>query len=133
MMQQNHNLDMTFRSFWDLYREDMKERLRENTIRTKEYIVELKVLPYFGSKKMVEITPSDVRQWQNSLMKENYSQTYLKTINNQVSAIFNYAVKYYNLPRNPCSVAGSIGKSKADEMKFWTKEEFEKFLGICEG
>lgn len=128
MMQQNHNLDMTFRSFWDLYREDMKERLRENTIRTKEYIVELKVLPYFGSKKMVEITPSDVRQWQNSLMKENYSQTYLKTINNQVSAIFNYAVKYYNLPRNPCSVAGSIGKSKADEMKFWTKEEFEKFL-----
>lgn len=128
IMQQNHNLDMTFRSFWDLYREDMKERLRENTIRTKEYIVELKVLPYFGSKKMVEITPSDVRQWQNSLMKENYSQTYLKTINNQVSAIFNYAVKYYNLPRNPCSVAGSIGKSKADEMKFWTKEEFEKFL-----
>lgn len=128
MMQQNHNLDMTFRSFWDLYREDMKERLRENTIRTKEYIVELKVLPYFGSKKMIEITPSDVRQWQNSLMKENYSQTYLKTINNQVSAIFNYAVKYYNLPRNPCSVAGSIGKSKADEMKFWTKEEFEKFL-----
>ena len=61
IMQQNHNLDMTFRSFWDLYREDMKERLRENTIRTKEYIVELKVLPYFGSKKMVEITPSDVR------------------------------------------------------------------------
>lgn len=59
MMQQNHNLDMTFRSFWDLYREDMKERLRENTIRTKEYIVELKVLPYFGSKKMVEITPSE--------------------------------------------------------------------------
>lgn len=55
IMQQNHNLDMTFRSFWDLYREDMKERLRENTIRTKEYIVELKVLPYFGSKKWLRL------------------------------------------------------------------------------
>lgn len=128
MMKQDQNLDMTFQVFWELYREDMKHRLRENTIRTKDYIAELKILPYFGAKKMVEITPADVRRWQNSLMQEKYSQTYLKTINNQLSAIFNYAVKYYSLSRNPCSVAGSIGKSRAEEMKFWTKEEFEDFL-----
>ena len=106
----------------------MAERLRENTIRTKDYIVELKILPYFGSKKMVDITPEDVRRWQNSLMKQKFSQTYLKTINNQLNAIFNYAVKYYDLPKNPCMVAGSIGKGKAEEMLFWTQEEFETFL-----
>lgn len=126
--QQNHNLDMDFSSFWQLYREDMKERLRENTVRTKDYIVELKVLPYFGTKKIVDITAADIRQWQNSLMKQGYSQTYLKTINNQLSAIFNYAVRYYDLPRNPCAQAGSMGKGKAEEMKFWTQEEFESFI-----
>ena len=126
--QQNHNLDMDFSSFWQLYREDMKERLRENTARTKDYIVELKVLPYFGTKKIVDITAADIRRWQNSLMKQGYSQTYLKTINNQLSAIFNYAVRYYDLPRNPCAQAGSMGKGKAEEMKFWTQEEFESFI-----
>lgn len=128
IVQQSHNLDMDFSSFWQLYREDMKERLRENTVRTKDYIVELKVLPYFGKKQIANITAADIRRWQNSLMKQGYSQTYLKTINNQLNAIFNYAVKYYDLPKNPCTQAGSIGKGKAEEMKFWTQEEFETFI-----
>lgn len=119
---------LDFVSFWPLYRDDMKERLRENTVRTKDYIMELKVLPYFGKKKMTEITAADIRRWQNSLMKQGYSQTYLKTINNQISAVFNYAVKYYDLPKNPCTQAGSMGKGKADEMKFWTQEGFETII-----
>lgn len=126
--QQSHNLDMTFEKFWELYRDDMSQRLRENSIRTKEYIVELKILPYFGKKKVADITAADIRHWQNSMMKQGYSQTYLKTIHNQLSAIFNYAVRFYDLPKNPCSQAGSMGKGKADEMQFWTKEEFDTFI-----
>ena len=126
--QQSHNLDMDFSSFWQLYREDMKERLRENTIRTKDYIMELKVLPYFGDNKIAQISTADIRRWQNSLMKEGYSPTYLKTINNQLSALFNYAVRYYDLPSNSCQKAGSMGKGRAEEMQFWTQEEFETFI-----
>ena len=126
-LQEASNLDMKFGAFWDLYRDDMKARLRENTIRTKDYIVELKILPYFGEKKMCDIKAADIRKWQNDLIKQEYSQTYLKTINNQLSAIFNYAVKYYDLPKNPCAQAGSMGKGKAEEMNFWTQEEFETF------
>lgn len=128
IVQQSHNLDMTFKSFWELYRDDMSHRLRENTVRSKDYIVKLKILPYFGEKKMADITASDIRQWQNSIMKNEYAPTYLKTINNHLSAIFNYAVKYYDLPRNPCTQAGSMGKGKAEEMQFWTQEEFEMFI-----
>ena len=126
--QQSHNLDMTFQAFWELYKEDMSQRLRENTLYTKNYIIELKVLPYFSTKKMSEISAADIRKWQNSLMRKGYSQTYLKTINNQVSAIFNYAVRYYDLPRNSCTQAGSMGKGKAEEMNFWTQEEFDIFI-----
>lgn len=119
---------MTFQSFWELYRNDMSQRLRENTVRSKDYIVELKILPYFGEKKIADITAADIRHWQNSIMKHGYAPTYLKTINNQLSAIFNYAVKYYDLPRNPCTQAGGMGKGKAEEMQFWTQEEFEQFV-----
>ena len=106
----------------------MSQRIRENTLRSKDYIVELKILPYFGQRKIADITAADIRRWQNSIMKQEYAPTYLKTINNQLSAIFNYAVKYYDLPKNPCTQAGSIGKGKAEEMKFWTQEEFEIFI-----
>lgn len=128
MVQKSHNLDMTFQSFWELYRDDMSQRLRENTMRSKDYIVELKILPYFGEKKIAEITAADIRHWQNSIMKSGYAPTYLKTINNHLSAIFNYAVKYYDLPKNPCTRAGSMGKGKAEEMQFWTQDEFESFI-----
>lgn len=125
---QQNSLDMTFASFWDVYRKDMAQRLRENTMRSKDYIVELKLLPYFGRKKMMDITAADIRKWQTELLKQGYSQTYLKTINNQLSAIFNYAQKYYDLPRNPAKQAGSMGKGKAEEMNYWTQEEFDNFL-----
>ena len=128
LITQKADFDMKFEDFWKMYCADMETRLREHTMRTKKYIVELKILPYFGNKRVNDITAADIRQWQNELIKMGYSPTYLKTINNQLSAIFNYAVRYYDLKSNPCVKAGSMGKSKAEEMDFWTGEEFRKFI-----
>ena len=128
LITQKADFDMKFEDFWKIYCADMETRLREHTMRTKKYIVELKILPYFGNKRVNDITTADIRQWQNELIKIGYSPTYLKTINNQLSAIFNYAVRYYDLKSNPCAKAGSMGKSKAEEMDFWTGEEFRRFI-----
>ena len=128
LIKQKADFDMKFEDFWKMYYADIETRLREHTMRTKKYIVELKILPYFGNKRVNDITAADIRQWQNELIKMGYSPTYLKTINNQLSAIFNYAVRYYDLKSNPCAKAGSMGKSKAEEMDFWTVEEFRKFI-----
>ena len=127
------NLDMTFASFVEKYKEDREARIKENTWETKEHIIRTKLIPYFGKLKMCEITPQQIITWQNKLIKfkdENgnpYSPVYLKTIQNQLTAIFNHAVKYYNLSENPCRKAGSMGKKKNGEMQFWTKEEYLKF------
>lgn len=60
--------------------------------------------------------------------ENNYAPTYLKTVHNQLSAIFNFAVKYYKLPFNLAAACGSMGKKKADSMQFWTKEKFDTFV-----
>lgn len=122
------DFNMLFEDFLKIYYADMETRLREHTMRTKKYVFDLKILPYFGKMKMNEITASDIRKWQSELIKQGYAPTYLKTISNQLAALFNYAVRYYDLPNNPCRKAGSMGKGKADEMNFWTKEEFDKFI-----
>jgi integrase len=68
-----------------------------------------------------------IRKWQGEMLEKGFKPTYLKTINNQLSAIMNYAVNFYDLRSNPCRKAGSMGKSKADERPYWTLEEFQKF------
>lgn len=125
--------DMSFRSMYDLYMADMRPRLRRNTMRNKEWLYESKVLPFFQDMPVNKISPADVRRWQSELLSQEYAPTYVKTINNQVSALFNFAVKYYGLPSNPARVAGSIGKKKAGEMKFWKVSQFEAFLAHVKG
>lgn len=118
---------MTFNSMYKLYMEDCETRLKPTTFYNKQAMFQKHVLPQLGNLNIDEITPSVIRKWQNSLIGDTYSPTYLKTVNNQVSALFNYAVKYYGLKNNPARIAGSMGKKNADSMQFWTTDEFEQF------
>jgi integrase len=126
----NAGPDMTFGSLVKIYMEDAEARLKPTTYRNKEYVINLKVLPYFKDMPINEIEASTIRMWQNELLtsENNYSLTYLKTVNNQISAIFNFAMRYYKLPSNPARTCGSMGKKHADEMHFWTTEEFNQFI-----
>lgn len=134
LQQQSQGVDIEFGNFLEIYYKDMDVRLREHTMYTKRYIIDLKIRPYFEKKILSEITVADVRAWQNELLMykdkngKGYSQTYLKTINCQLTAIFNYAIRYYNLKDNPCRKAGAIGKSKGEPKDFWMQEEFNDFL-----
>ena len=83
---------------------------------------------------MCDIKPIDVLHWQNEMLAvrdENdmpYSPVYLKTIHNQLSAIFNHAVRFYGLHDNPAAITGNMGKEKAGEVLIWTKEEYQQFV-----
>ena len=120
--------DMAFGDFVELYLKDMENRLKENTMQTKRSLIETKILPYFSGLRLNQITPAQVRQWQQRILSEGPAPTYAKTINNQLSAIFNYAVAYYRLPKNPARAAGSMGKKHAGEMEFWTLDEFNAVI-----
>ena len=127
------SLSMPFQDFLELYMEDMEHRLKATTMINKRVLVDRKLAPFFGKMLLNEIKATDIRAWQNQLTNyrnaqgQPYSQTYLKTIHVHLTAIFNYAVKYYGLRENPCHKAGTIGKKRADEMLFWTREEFARF------
>ena len=132
-MQTSGDLDMTFEAFAELYTKDVKPRLKENIWFTKENIIQKKILPYFGKRKISEITTKDVIAWQNELLayrdekRKPYSATYLKTLHNQLSAIFNHAVRFYELRSNPAAKAGNMGSEERKEMLFWTKAEYQRF------
>ena len=127
--QQSANPDMTFQNLYEIYMEDMAARLKQSTLLTKKTVLQTHILPFFGNKPINEIKASDVRRWQAKLMSSpnNYSQTYLKKINTELNSIINYAKRFYDLNTNPCGKAGTIGKAKAEEMDYWTYDEYITF------
>lgn len=125
--------DMTLNAFYELYKKDIAKKVRITTQRGKQQLIETKILPYLGEKKLTDITPLDILSWQNAIQSGTtsnglaYKDSYLRTIDNQLSAMLNHAVRYYNLPSNPMSKVDRMGSKKTDEMRFWTKDEYKRF------
>lgn len=126
--------EMTMDELVKEYMEFTKLRRRASTADIKENIFDTKILPFFGKKKVYSISKNDVREWQDKLLTETksdgkpYSTTYLRTINNQLSAVLNYAITYHNLPSNPVLQIERIGTKRPEqEREFWTLDEYTKF------
>ncbi len=126
------DMKMEMGSFIEVYFEDKRKELKENSIRNKQHMMNKHIVPYFGTRKMNEITPADVIQWQNTIQEKGYSKTYERMIQNQLNALFNHAQKIYNLKENPCKKVKRMGKSDADKLEFWTKEEYDRFITVID-
>ena len=122
--------NISFKNLYAIYLDDCKTRLKPSSIPSKEYIMKNQCLPFFGDTPINEITPQMVRTWQNQLLSHNpaYKKTYLRACNVHLSALFNYAVKYYGMKKNPVQITGTLGTTKSGRMDFYTVNEFKKFM-----
>ena len=122
------DMKMEMNSFIQVYFEDKKNELKENSIRNKQHMMNKHIVPSFGTRKMNEITPAEIIQWQNTIQEKGYSKTYERMIQNQLNALFNHAQKIYNLKENPCKKVKKMGKADANKLEFWTKVEYDRFI-----
>jgi integrase len=120
--------DMTFKALADLYLQDYKEHYRPTSYENRKFSLDSYVLPYFKDLPINAITPGSVRKWQTVCMSNtNYAPSSLRTMHVTLSAVLNFAVKYYGLSNNPARIAGTMGKEKTRPLEFWTLEEFKRF------
>ena len=119
---------MNFESFYEEYISDISQDLRESSLKVKKHIVEMYILPYFRGIKLSKIDSRFIMKWQVEIKKRRLSDSYLSTINSQLSAIFNYACRVYNLPNNPCKKAGTMGRKRKGNIGIWSQDDMEAFL-----
>lgn len=121
--------DMPFKVLAELYLKDCKARLKPTTLYTKSSMFNEILIPYFCDIKVIDISPLKIRQWQNHLLdhEPKYTDTYLKSLNNQMSAFFNFCIRYYGLKVNPTK-GSSIGKSRSGRLDFYTLDDFNAFM-----
>lgn len=118
---------MLFKDLVELYLEDASCRVKCTTLKMKKYIIESKILPVFGERELQSIEPYEIRRWQNEILKQGYADTYVRNINNYMSALFSFAEKFVGLTINPSKIAGPIGSDKVEHVDYWKKEEYDSF------
>ena len=117
--------DITFAALLIKYQEYLTPRVKESTLRTRAYLLKTHIEPFFQGKVVSEITPEDIVHWQNWILTKELSESSQKTLNIYLKAIFNYAVNYLGLSKNPCTKP--IGRNKRRRLDFWTPEEYKTF------
>lgn len=55
-LMREYNKELKAKGYMEIYYKDMDVRLREHTMYTKRYIIDLKIRPYFEKKILSEIT-----------------------------------------------------------------------------
>lgn len=125
---------MSINAFYELYEANKRPFVKESTWDTKSSVIETWVLPYLGDVKLADVSALDILRWQNEIQGHRdsagipLSQTYMRTIVSQLSAMFNHAVRYYGLRANPMRDAEQMGKKKPDrEVRTWTREQYLQF------
>lgn len=125
---------ITFAELVKKYRADKSHTIREHTWKTKNDIINSKILPYFKKMNLKDINNETIDVWINQLMKgpgdgTKYADTYMRTIFNQLSSLFNFAVDHGYMDKNPARGRAHFRKKSRNGINFWTLEEYKKFRG----
>lgn len=89
-----------------------------------------KVLPYFKNTDIYNLTEKDILRWKDELLSFDYSKKYLSKIYYVFSIFMDYCCLYYNLENNVVRNVGNFKvQPKIKKSDFYTRQEFEKFIG----
>lgn len=119
--------DITFKTLVKAYLAKASLRVKASTLVNVTTIIGTHLLPFFGDMQIKDITAITVSAWHDSLIKKELSISYMQTLHAKLTTLFAFAMKYYNLPKNPAKIAGNIQGTKNKRMDFWTLDEFRKF------
>ena len=134
-LKKNNTANLTLDELFSLYEKATKTEIRAISTENKKINYECHISPYLGKMKIDKITPIILLQWLDELhtKKAKRKDSYLKdgtimAIRRILSAVFNFAVKFYGLQKNPLKYVTRATKTSISSSDFWTFEEYNKFI-----
>lgn len=118
--------DMYFEDLVDMYFKFKADRVKYSTYYDLHSRVTSKILPYFKGKKMSEIKPIDILDWQKKTFP-SLSYNYTSKLMTALGAIYRYGERYHDIKNIMSKVDRPRNMSPKSEMQFWTPEQFASF------
>ncbi len=122
--------DISFNVLAEEYLAFKKTRLKETSFYDVEKKITTKIVPFFGGKRMRDITPKIIIDWQNTLSE--YSYAYRKGLMTHLTSIYNYAERYHDIKNVAKRAEKPRNLEAKKEMLFWTPEEFTAAIATVE-
>lgn len=128
------NPHIKFSNLVEHYLTDREKAIKLISFNNKKRTIKNHIEPYFKNMELSSITPAIVRKWQLEILDKKLADSTTREIHSQLSAIFNYAIKFYKLPQNPCLVTGVIGslKQRQDKLRFYTTDQYKTFRNVID-
>ena len=118
--------DMYFEILADFFLKYKEDRVKHSTYYDLKSRAMSKLIPYFKGKRMCEIKPIDILEWQKKKL-QGKSYHYTSKLMQTLGAIYRYGEKYHDITNIMNKVDRPRNMSPKKEMQFWTPEEFEQF------
>lgn len=113
------------------------KELSPDTVETKTSMINRYILPFFERYTIGEVNEGVITDWKQYMRGfttkrgNAFSDTYLHSIQAQLNAILNYAVKRGYIQVSPMLDLKNLGSKYAEEHEVWTPEEFDKFAAAA--
>lgn len=124
---ENQSDDLTFDKLLEYYFKYQQPRVKPSSFYETQRKIQNKILPYFADKKMSEIKPLDILNWENEAF-DGLSYSYSAGLFTCLASIYKYGEKYHDVKNIMLKVDKPRKTEAKKEMQFWTPEEFAKFL-----
>lgn len=122
--------EMLFKTLAEGYLQNLKTRVKESSYLTQQSKLNKHLIPCFGEKKIKEITPLAVLEWQQGI--EQYAYRHKKSLRTLLSSIYRFGERYYDIQNIMVKVEPLRNTEPPKEMDYWTLEEFKLFIDACE-
>lgn len=123
----SNSADMLLSNCYDLYIEMIRKEVKGSTLEMKLFVGGKYILPFLGKQPLNAIKPIDIKLWQGQLKAFGLKDTTIQNIHRNLSAIFNFAQKFYGLSSNPARLCGTPKIQEYREIKFWTLEDYKNY------
>lgn len=123
-------MNLTVKEAYKFYNSYFKIRLKKRSIESKESLFKLYIIPFFGNKKLEEISKSDIVHFEEYINRKKVSLIYKKTIFMALVIFLNYCVDFLDLEKNVASQVGFIlhDENVENKIDIWNYKEFKKFI-----
>lgn len=120
---------MTYRQYMlEQWLEDKQTRVKQQTIGTYRWLVELHILPTLGHVELTQLTPMMIQQLYNRLTKEkSLSDENIQKVHTLINDSLKKAERWGLIQKNPASLVDRP-KAVKKEIKVWNLEQVKLFL-----
>lgn len=123
---------LTVEKFIVQYLVAKQHKLRENTLYTYKGYLEQYIRHGLGQKKLSQVKPMDVEQWQAELLSRKLAPQTVLSVRVMLGGALQRAVQQGLLVRNPVKDAETVKGERSEKLCF-TPPQARAFLAACKG